>query len=435
MTSTPAQRVGYRRALVSRQFRALWAAQLVSVTGTSVAAVALTVLVYRRTASPLLAALTFSLGFLPYLIGGAVLSSLVDRVRPRRLVAGCDAASALVAAGMAWPGMPTAALLGLLFTVGTLSSLASGSRAALVRYAVAEEVYVPARSLMRIAAQIAQLAGNAGAGGLLVILSPGGLLLLNAASFAFSSAAVRMAVADHPNPGRRAGGGGATLGSLRGARTVLAQPELRRLLLLGWLVPMFAVAPEAVAAPYIAAHHAPSSLVGWWLTALPVGLIAGDIAGVRLLTPGQQRRLVAPASAAGLAPYLVFFSDPPIRVAIPLLVAAGLCGLYGLGLDARVRDAAPLPLFARTMAVSSAGLMALQGIGFALAGAIAQALGPSAAVGIAGACGTSAVVVLARAERTTRRRGKKARPNGGDDHRSPRPPMTTTNDHHDPLPG
>jgi hypothetical protein len=401
--SSPPERVGYRQALVSRQFRALAAAQLVSLAGTSVAVVALTVLVYRRTASPLLAALTFSLEFLPYLVGGAALSSVVDRVRPRRLVTSCDAASALVAAAMAWPAMPTAAQLGLLFTIGMLSSLASGSRAALVRFTVSDGAYVPARSLLRIAGQVAQLGGNAVAGVLLLLLSPSGLFLVNAVSFAFSAIVVRTVVGDHRNPGHRPGG--STLGSLQGARVVLAHPELRRLLLIGWLVPMFAVAPEGVAAAYVAAQHAPSNLVGWWLTALPVGLIVGDIVGVRRLSPAQQRQLVAPAAAAGFAPYLVFFFDPPVQIAIPLLVASGMCGLYGLGLDARVRNAAPLPLFARTMALSSAGLMALQGLGFMLAGAIAQIASPSAAIGIAGACGTATVLVLARHELVVLGRG------------------------------
>jgi hypothetical protein len=391
MTSEGPSRVGYRRALASPELRALFIAQLVSVGGTSVAAVALTVLVYARTSSPILASLTFSLGFLPYLIVGALLSSVTDRVRPRRMVTCCDGASALLAASMAWPSMPVPALLALLFVIGGLSSLASGSRAALVRMAVSADAYVPGRSLMRIAAQVAQLAGNAGAGALLLVASPSGALLLNGLSFAVSAVTIRLVVGDHK---LGAGGGGPVPGSLRGARTVLANPELRRLLLLGWLVPMFVVAPEAVAAPYVAAQHASSSLVGWWLTALPVGIIAGDVIGVRFLTPRQQRRAVIPVAAAGFVPYLAFAADPNVRLAIPLLVAAGLCALYGLGLDARVRDAAPLPLFARTMAVSSAGLMALQGAGFALAGALAQALGPGTAIAACGGCGIAAVLLL-----------------------------------------
>jgi MFS family permease len=401
MTSEAVKRVGYRRALASPELRALFIAQLISVGGTSVAAVALTVLVYDRTSSPVLASLTFSLGFLPYLVVGALLSSVADRVRPRRLVTCCDGASALLAASMAWPSMPVPALLGLLFVIGGLSSLASGSRAALVRMAVSEEAYVPGRSLMRIAAQVAQLAGNAGAGVLLLVMNPSGALLVNGASFAVSAVTIRLVVGDHDRLGRS--GADRVPGSLRGVRTVLANAELRRLLLLGWIVPMFAVAPEAVAAPYIAAQHASSSLVGWWLTALPVGLIAGDIIGVRFLSPRQQRRVVAPVAAAGFVPYLAFGVDPAVQLAIPLLVVAGACGCYVLGLDARIRDAAPLPLFARTITVSSAGLMALQGAGFTVAGALAQALGPGMAITVSGGCGMAAVLLLSGPGFRTRR--------------------------------
>jgi MFS family permease len=385
-------RVGYRQALESGEFKALWVGQLVSVAGNSVAAVALTVIVYRQTSSPLLASLTFSLAFLPYLLGGALLSGMVDRVRPRRLVTSCDAASAVAAAAMAWPRMPVPALLGLLFLIGSLSSLASGARAALVRSTVSHDAYVPARSLMRIAAQVAQIGGNAGAGALLVFLTPGGALLVNATSFAFSSSLVRAVVGDHEHLGGAAGT--STLGALRGAKDVLGNSQLRRLLLLGWLAPMFSVAPEAVAAPYIAAHHGPSSMVGWWLTALPVGVITGDVLAVRLLTPERQRLWVAPAVLASFIPYLIFASSPAVPVALPILTAAGLCSFYGLGLDARVRDAAPQHLFTRTMTLNSAGLMALQGIGFTLAGATAQALGAPPTIAIAGACGIATSIIL-----------------------------------------
>jgi MFS family permease len=386
------ERVGYRVALASRELRALFVAQLISVSGNSVAAVGLTVLVFRRTGSPFLSSITFAVGFLPYLIGGAFLSSAVDRTRPRRLVTGCDAASAVTAAAMALPGIPVLALLGFLFAIGTLSSVASGSRAALVRLSVSDDAYVAARSILRIASQTAQVGGNAVAGALLIVLSPRGAFLVNAASFVVASAAVRASVRNHPRltPSDR----GTNLGSLQGAGAILAQRPLRRLLLLGWLAPMFSVAPEALAAPYVSAHHGGSGLVGWWLTALPLGFIAGDVAGVRFLTPAWQRRLIAPAAAASFLPYVFFFANPSVPVAIPLLLASGAGGLYGLGLDAKVRDTAPLPLFARTMAVSSAGLMALQGLGFALAGAVAQLTGPATAVGIAGACGLTVVLLL-----------------------------------------
>jgi len=103
---------------------------------------------------------------------------------------------------------------------------------------------------------------------------------------------------------------------------------------------------------------------------------------------------LAAVAAAGFVPYLLFAADPDIRLSLPLLVLAGACGLYGLGLDARIRDAAPLALFSRTMTVNSAGLMALQGAGFTLAGALAQAVGPGPAIAISGGFGIATVVLL-----------------------------------------
>jgi MFS family permease len=391
-------RVGYGAAVASREFRAIFAGQLVSVGGTSVAAVALTIVVFRRTDSPLLASLTFALGFLPYLLGGGLLSSLVDRVRPRGLVVASDTASAVLGALMAWPAIPVPILFALLLAIGTLSSLSVGARAALVRSSVSDHAYVPARSLMRIAAQFAQIGGNACGGVLLILLTTSGALLVNAASFAFSAAVVRLVVADYPNAGERSQ---ATLlrDSLHGARSVFGHAELRRLLLVGWLAPMCGIAPEALAAPYVAHHHGPSAQVGWWLVALPLGTIAGDIFGVRLLTAHQQRLLVAPAAVASFVPYLAFVLDPRFPIAVGLLVTSGACGLYSLGLDARVRDAAPARLFARAMTLNSAGLMTLQGVGFTLAGALAQGVGASTAIAIAGGCGIVSTVVLLRPDR------------------------------------
>jgi hypothetical protein len=386
-------RLTYRSALAAREFRALLAGQLVSVAGLSVASVALTILVYRQTGSPFLASLTFALSFLPYLLGGGLLSAVVDRFRPRGLVAGCDGASALLVGAIAVPGLPLPTLFALLLGSGTLASISGGARAALVRAAVSADAYVPARSLLRIASQLAQIGGNAGGGALLVFLSPSGALLVDAATLVFSAVTVRLAVTDHPNTGEQ-GEQPLLKDSIRGAREVFRIGELRKLLLIGWIAPMCTVAPEAVAAPYVTGHHGSSAVVGWWLVALPIGLIAGDLAGVRLLTARQQKRLVGPSAAVGFVPYVAFVLDPSIALGMALLVLSGACGVYVLGLDARIRDAAPPDLFARTMTVSWSGQMAVQGLGFALAGAVAQALGAAAAVAIAGGFGLLSTVGL-----------------------------------------
>lgn len=386
-------RAGYGEAFGSSQFRALFTAQAISITGGSVAAVALTVLVFRRTGSPFLSSLTFALGFAPFLLAGTLLSGLVDRVRPRRIVNTCDALSAVIAASMAIPGIPVAVLLVLLFCLGSASSLGNGAKSSLVRATVPDRAYVPARSLMRIAGQSAQIGGNALGGALVVVLGTSGAILVNSASFAVSFLLVRLVVSDHPNLAepRRSG---LLRDSLIGARTVFSHRQIARLVVLGWVVPMFSVAPESLAAPYVSAQHGSTSLVGWWLTALPIGIIAGDVAGVRLLRPAVQRRIVMPVAAAGFVPYLLFAFQPGIGAGIALLVLSGLSGMYVLGLDGRLRAATPDALFARMMTLSTAGVMTLQGLGFALAGALAQVVSSGTAIALAGACGLASVAAI-----------------------------------------
>jgi hypothetical protein len=390
-------RMSYAQALASREFRALFAGQFLEVGGVSIAAVALTVLVYRRTASPFLASLTFALTFIPYLFAGGLLSALVDRVRPRRLMTTCDTCSAGLVAVMAIPGLPLPILFTILFCSGTLASISGGARAALTRATVSADAYVPARSLLRVAAQLAQLGGNAGGGALLLVISTRGVLFVNSGALLMAAAIVRLAVADHANTGER--GARMLLGeSLRGVRMVLADRPVRQLMLLNSIGSMFFVAPEAVAASYVAAHHARSSVVGLWLIALPVGLIAADVAGVRLLSASQRRGIFAPAAVWQFIPYLAFIADPAIPLAIVLIASAGLSGLYLLEFDVRLRDAASPELFARVMTINTSVLIALQGLGFALAGAVAQATTPADAIFIAGVAGSIVTLSLLRDE-------------------------------------
>ncbi|HSP74520.1 MAG TPA: hypothetical protein VLN26_19275, partial [Gaiellaceae bacterium] len=244
-----------------------------------------------------------------------------------------------------------------------------------------------------IAAQTAQIVGNGLGGALLVVLAPRDLILLNAASFAVSAALTRLGL--RKRPAREVASRVPLLrDSLRGARDVLAPGRLRRLLVFGWLVPACAVAPEALAAPYVFASGGSRVLVGIWLVALPVGIISGDLLGVWRLSPGRQRRLVVPLAAVMFLPYLAFLVRPPVPLALALLALSGLGGAYALGLDALVRDTAPRPLFARTMAINSAGLMTVQGLGFTAAGALAELLAPAYVIAAAGAFGLATIALL-----------------------------------------
>lgn len=65
------EQASYREVWASGQFRALWAAQVLSVAGDQLARVALTLLVYDRTHSAVLAAVTFVTSIVPQFVGAA----------------------------------------------------------------------------------------------------------------------------------------------------------------------------------------------------------------------------------------------------------------------------------------------------------------------------------------------------------------------------
>ena len=132
MTSTTDEKATYGALFGVGEFRSLFAAHVVSMLGTVAAEVALTVLVYERTGSTVLSAATFTVAFLPYLVGGALLSGLAERLPVRRTLVLCDLADACLFAVMALPGLPVAVLLALSFTAGLASPVFAGARAALL---------------------------------------------------------------------------------------------------------------------------------------------------------------------------------------------------------------------------------------------------------------------------------------------------------------
>ncbi|MDN3355244.1 MFS transporter [Actinomadura sp. DC4] len=383
----------YRDAFAAPEFRSLFGALVVSMLGYVVAGLALTVLVYRQTASPLLSALTFTMAFLPYLFGGTLLSGLVDRVPPRRLLAGCDLGSAAIVAVMTLPGTPVPALFALLFAMSLLTPLAAGARGALVADVLPPAAVVPARSLLRMVSQGAQICGYAIGGGLLAVLSPRAVLGGEIATFAASALVLRVSLRRRPARGRA--GGSLAGDSLRGVAEVLRNAPLRRVMFLGWLVPFVAVCPEALAAPSVAARGLPSSATGWWLAAGPLGTVAGEVAGIYLIPAARRGRLTAPLAACGFLSLLAFALHPRLVPAALLLGAAGLSGAYMLGLDQLLLDVTPPELLGRAYAVNSAGLMTTQGLGFAAAGALGEAVRPDTAIVVAGVAGL-AVVALCR---------------------------------------
>ena len=389
----PADRARYRDVLGVGEFRAIFAANIVSMLGNVVAAVALTVLVYEQTRSAALAALVMTLSFVPYLIGGVLLGAAVDRLPARRVLVACDLASAALIACMLVPGIPVPGLLALLFANGLISPVYQG-----VRSAVLPEIlppgprYVLGRALMRMVAQSAQIVGFGAGGLLLAILPPREALALDALSFAASGVLLRFGIA--ARPAKATGSGSMARDSVAGLRQALAYRPVRRILLFSWLVPVCAVAPEALAAPYAAHIGQPARAAGFLLMGIPAGTVAADIIAARLLPTRLQRRIIVPAGLLAFAPLVVFAASPGLGLALLLLVISGLGSAWAAGIDGLLIDTAPRGLRSRALALSAAGLMFTQGLGFALWGIAGQYAPLAVVIPVAAAAGTLAVITL-----------------------------------------
>ena len=155
------ERAAFRAVFAVPEFRALWAAQLLSVAGDQLAKVALTVLVYDRTRSAVLAAITFAASFVPSFVGGIALSGLGDRLPRRAVMIACDLARMVLVILMALPGIPLPFLVALLFAVTMIGAPFTSARAAIYPEILTGARYVTATAITLTTFQLAQVVGEA----------------------------------------------------------------------------------------------------------------------------------------------------------------------------------------------------------------------------------------------------------------------------------
>ncbi|MYY02210.1 MFS transporter [Streptomyces sp. SID4913] len=398
---TPGAPGGYRAVFAVREFRAVFAAHLLSLLGVVVSELALTVLVYDLTASPLLSALTFALGMLPYLVGGTLFAGIADRYPARRVLVTCDLICAGCVAVMVLPGTPVAGLLVLRCLVAAVSPVFTGTRMAALTDILGEgDLFVLGRSLLRIISQSALLAGFGVGGLLLAVVSPRGAITITVATFLCSAALLRLGT--RARPARTTAGGGTLLAeSVAGARLVLGDRRIRALMLLFWLPPVFVVAPEALAAPYADEIGVGSAALGLLMCAMPVGSIAAELYVGAALSPRTRSLIVLPLAAAGLLPLVLYGLRPGVVLAAVALVLAGAGSAYVIGLDQWFVAAVPDELRGRAMTLLTAGLMTLQGVGMALAGLAAEFFPVHRVVAGAGVVGTLCLLLLVAEVRRT----------------------------------
>ncbi|MFC9243423.1 MFS transporter [Streptomyces sp. NPDC057136] len=385
----------YAAVFAVREFRAVFAAHLLSLLGVVVSELALTFLVYDLTGSPLLSALTFALGFLPYLVGGTLFAGVADRYPARRVLVTCDLICAACVAVMVVPGTPVAGLLVLRCLVAAVSPVFTGTRMAALTDILGEgDLYVLGRSLLRIVSQSALLIGFGVGGVLLAALTPRGAITITVGTFLCSALLLRFGTRDRPARTGGEGGGALLKDSLSGARIVLADRRIRALMLLFWVPTMFVVAPEALAAPYADAIGVGPAALGLMMCAMAVGHIGAELYAGSVLSPRIRSRIVLPVAAFGLVPLVLYVVRPDMALTVVSLVLTGMGAAYVIGLDQWFVDAVPQELRGRAMTLLTAGLMTVQGIGMALAGLAAEFFPVHQVVAASGVIGTACTLLL-----------------------------------------
>jgi MFS family permease len=383
----------YRQVLAEPRFRLLFATRSLAIAADTLRILALSVLVFAVTGSPLLGAITYGIGFLPQVVGVAIFGALADRIRPRRLIVAGYALEAATAAALALAHLPVWASLLLVAVVAGLTPVFGGASARVVAEVLTGDAYVLGRSLSSMSSSAAQLLGLAGGGLAVGMLGARHALLVSAACHLVAAAAVRLRLPDLDVPAARPARS-AFRQSLTGNRLLLRDPEVRLLMLAQWLPPAFVAGAESLIIAYASSRGFPAASAGLLLACLPVGMLAGDLVVGRFLRPATRERLVVPLVGVLGVPLLAIAADPPLAVTAALLAVTGTGFAYGLGIQRRFLDAVPEERRGQAFGLLSSGLMTLQGVGPAVFGALAEVTPIRYAVALAGAATVVTAVLL-----------------------------------------
>jgi MFS family permease len=392
----------FREVFEVREFRPLFGTFLLSTVGDELARVALTLLVYQRTESPLLSAATFAISYLPWLLFGPLLSTLADRFPRHRVLIASDAARAALVALMAIPGTPLPVLLALLFVVALCAPPFESARSALMADVLDGDRYAVGNSLTNVSLQLAQVIGFLLAGALVAMLNPSAALLLNAATFAASALWLTIGLKRRPAPVAEGGGSGGVLrDAAEGFRLIRRTPRLLAIIGVLWIGTLFANASEGIATPLVEELGLGTAAVGILLAANPLGVTVGGLVVARLVPPHVREALVPHLVVLSLFPLVVAglvgaFAPPGVgtfAVVVGLLFVAGLGGAWVIPLNVSFVQAVPPAFRGRAFGVAVAGLYGVQGIGVLGAGLVAEGLAPTGVVVLSGVVGLLAVAV------------------------------------------
>jgi MFS family permease len=387
-----------REVLRSRAVRHVFMARSLSVLGDMLVPVALAFAVLGLTGSAtdlgIVLAARATPAVLLLLVGGVV----GDR-HDRRSVMVASHATAFVTQGLA--GILILAdtdgiwwLAALMAARGATSAFfnpaSTGAIASIARAGYRQQTF----ALFGIVETVAEFAGPALAGVLLLFLNPGWVLVIDAATFLVSFLLIAFA-GELGRPDAAAKSRSFRESLTGGLQFVRRTPWLLNLIASSTVFQFSMLSTIAVLGPVVADRSlGGSSAWAAIATALGVGGVAGSLLGVRF-TP--RRPLYAGYAllllGAGPTLFLLAVPAPLIAVLASEFVAGLVIGFFTILENTALAQHVPETMYSRVDSVSRVGSLALRPVGLALVGPVSVLIGVQATLIVAGLIAMSAVVV------------------------------------------
>lgn len=372
-------------------------AYLVNELGNWLGEIALAILVFDQTGSPMATAALFcGIHFAPAFLGPPLVS-LVEHY-PAHLALSALYAFEAVAFGALALFAEDFALIAVLAIATADGSVASAARA--LTRAAATAVLAPAgqlregNALLNVAFTVGSAGGPALAGLVVAGVGPGTALALDAASFL--AVAVLLSLARRiPNPQPEEGEPAGWRSRLRlGIDYVRERPALRRLLgaqALAFIFFALVIPIEVVFA--LETLDAGDAGYGALLASWGVGMLIGSLLFAAVKRVPLRLLLLVSTAAIGLS-YLGTSIAPTLLVACLAASIGGVGnGVQWIALVTAVQELTRAAYQARVLALLEALSSAMPGVGFLLGGAIAAIFSPRASYAVAGV-GVFVVLVL-----------------------------------------
>ena len=355
---------------------------------------AITLLVYNHTRSPLLAAIAYASGYVPWVIGGLFLADVADR-RPRRtIMVVCDVVRTVLVAGMAVPHVPIWVLVALLFATTMFAPPFESARAAITPDILPGELYPLGAAVIQTTFLAGQVLGAVGGGLAVAFIGVRPTLVIDAATFVVSALFIGLGTRARPAAARPEIVQPSPLARMRGGFGLLfGDQALRTLLMFGWLVAFYTI-PEGVAAPYAARLGGGSIATGLVLASTVFSTMIVTPLFTRLVRPRRRLAWMGPLAVLTCATLVLTALRPGLAASLVIFSLSAAFGVYQIAANTAFVVRVPNERRAQAFGIANMGVIVGQGAAFVAAGAAAEVVAPAVVIAVGGGIGAIIGLVL-----------------------------------------